>query len=116
MSLDHMSAGTEYCVVLTTCASEEDGRRLALALLDQRLAACVQALGIRSYYTWQGTSAEEPEQLLLIKTRTALYDQVEAALQAIHPYETPEIVCLPLVAGAPSYLGWITAMTAAPGR
>ena len=106
----------KYCVVLTTCASDQDGRTLALALLDQRLAACVQVLDIRSYYTWQGAAAEEPEKLLLIKTRRALYDQVEAALQAVHPYETPEIVCLPLVDGAASYLGWITDMTVASGR
>jgi periplasmic divalent cation tolerance protein len=112
MSPDRIATGTEFCVVLTTCASGQDARALALALLDQHLAACVQVLDIRSYYTWQGAAADEPEKLLLIKTRTALYEQVEAALQTIHPYDTPEIVCLPLIAGAASYLGWIAAVTA----
>jgi periplasmic divalent cation tolerance protein len=102
---------TEHCVVLTTCASDDDARALASTLLDQQLAACVQVVPIHSYYTWEGAQQSEPERLLLIKTRRALYADVESALRAVHKYDTPEIVCLPMVAGSPAYLGWIDQVT-----
>jgi periplasmic divalent cation tolerance protein len=101
-------------VVLTTCASDEDARSLASALLDRRLAACVQVTPIHSYYIWEGAQQSEPERLLLIKTRRRLYPDVEAALRAVHKYDTPEIVCVPMVAGSAAYLGWIDQVTA-PG-
>jgi periplasmic divalent cation tolerance protein len=104
---------TAYCVVLTTCASDDDARTLATALLDRQLAACVQVLPIHSYYTWEGAQQSEPERLLLVKTRRALYSAVEEALRAVHKYDTPEIVCLPLVAGSAAYFGWIDQVTAA---
>jgi periplasmic divalent cation tolerance protein len=105
---------TDYCVVLTTCASDDDARVLASALLDQQLAACVQVMPIHSYYTWEGAQQSEPEQLLLIKTRRSLYEQVEAALRAVHKYDTPEIICLPMAAGSAAYFGWIDQVTGAP--
>src|SRR5215471_18171859 len=89
-----------YCVVLTTCATDEDARALATALLDRQLAACVQVVPIHSYYVWEGAQQSEPEKLLLVKTRRGLYGEVEAALRAAHKYDTPEIVCLPVVAGS----------------
>ena len=106
--------GAEYCVVLTTCASSDEAAKLCSSLLDQQLAACVQVVDVHSYYVWKGEPQSEPEKLLLIKTRRALYERVEAAIRAIHTYETPEIVCLPIVAGSSAYLGWIAAVTAAP--
>jgi periplasmic divalent cation tolerance protein len=109
------SQQTAYCVVLTTCATDEDARALATALLDQQLAACVQVVPIHSYYTWEGAQQSEPERLLLIKTRGALYASVEAALRAIHKYDVPEIVCLPVAAGSDAYLGWIGQVTRGPG-
>ncbi len=107
---------TDYCVVLTTCASDDDARTLASTLLDQQLAACVQVMPIHSYYTWEGAQQSEPERLLLVKTRRALYGDVEAALRAVHKYDTPEIVCLPVVAGSAAYLGWIDQVTAPKQR
>ncbi len=101
----------DYCVVLTTCASDDDAHALASALLDQQLAACVQVVQIHSYYIWEGAQQSEPEKLLLIKTRRSLYDRVAEALRAVHKYETPEIVCLPIVAGSPAYLRWIDEVT-----
>jgi len=101
-----------YCVVMTTCASSEEAARLATALLDARLAACVQVVPVTSYYTWQGERTTDSEQLLLIKTRRSLYVGVEAALLRLHAYETPEIVCVPITAGAPAYLAWIDDATA----
>ena len=101
----------EFGIVLTTVATPDDARRLADGLLDQRLAACVQTLAIQSAYRWKGAIQREPEQLLLIKTRAALYPAVEAYLRAHHPYELPEIVRLPIAAGSPDYLRWLAAET-----
>ena len=101
----------EFGIVLTTVATPDDARRLADGLLDQRLAACVQTLAIQSAYRWKGAVQREPEQLLLIKTRAALYPAVEAHLRAHHPYELPEIVRLPIVAGSSDYLRWLAAET-----
>ena len=101
----------EFGIVLTTVATPDDARRLADGLLDQRLAACVQTLAIQSSYRWKGAVQREPEQLLLIKTRAALYPAVETYLRAHHPYELPEIVYLPIAAGSPDYLRWLAAET-----
>ncbi len=101
----------ESCVVMTTCASSEQAEALCAALLDRQLAACVQVLDITSAYVWQGQRTTEAEKLLLIKTRLDLYTQVEATLDEVHPYETPEVICLPILTGAASYLGWIDAVT-----
>ena len=101
----------EFGIVLTTVATPEDARRLADGLLEKRLAACVQTLAIQSAYRWKGAVQREPEQLLLIKTRAALYPDVEAYLRAHHPYEVPEIVRIPIAAGSPDYLRWLAAET-----
>ncbi|HEX2172306.1 MAG TPA: divalent-cation tolerance protein CutA [Dehalococcoidia bacterium] len=107
---DHDPNG-DYCVVFTTCASGEDAGNLATTLLRERLAACVQVVDIKSYYVWNDEHVNEPEKLLLIKTRADLYPAIEATLGRVHPYETPEIVCLPVVAGSPDYLRWIDGAT-----
>ena len=101
----------EFGIVLTTVATPDDARRLADGLLEQRLAACVQILAIQSAYRWKGAVNRDAEVLALIKTKAALYPEVEAFMRAAHPYETPEIVFLPFAAGLPAYLGWIAAET-----
>ena len=101
----------ECGLVLTTFANPETGRRLTDGLLEKRLAACVQTLPIQSAYRWKGAVQREPEQLLLIKTRAALYPAVETYLRAHHPYELPEIVHVPIVAGSSDYLRWLAAET-----
>ena len=106
----------DYCVVITTCATDDDARELATTLLDRQLAACVQVMPIHSYYVWEGAQQSESERLLLVKTRRTLYGDVEAALRAVHKYDTPEIVCLPVVAGSAAYLGWIDQVTAPKQR
>lgn len=98
---------TDFCVVLTTAGSRQEANRLADLLVEQRLAACVQIVGIESTYRWQGQVTKEPEFLLLVKTRRALYPQVEAAIVANHSYEIPEIVQIPIQRGLGGYLGWI---------
>ena len=93
--------------ISTTLESEADARRIASALVEQRLAACVQIDGpIRSVYRWKGAIEEAVEYRLTIKTATALRDDVAGALVELHPYELPEIVFVPLEASA-EYTNWI---------
>jgi periplasmic divalent cation tolerance protein len=97
------------CVqVLTTAGSEEEAGRIASALVERRLAACVQVVGpIVSRYRWQGAVEEEREWQCLAKTTGAAYERVEAAIRELHSYEEPEIVATPIVAGSSGYLAWI---------
>ena len=102
---------TRYVMVMTTCASDEQAARIATALLEKRLAACVQASHITSTYRWKGAVETEPEVRLLIKARSADYEAIAALIAAMHSYENPEVVALPVIAGAPLYLDWIEAET-----
>jgi periplasmic divalent cation tolerance protein len=105
--------GAEFCVVLTTCATQAVLERIISALLEARLAACIQVLDVQSHYRWQDRVNHEPEHLLLIKTRSGLFAQVRDCIAAVHDYEVPEIVQLPIVDGSAAYLEWIRAATIA---
>jgi uncharacterized protein involved in tolerance to divalent cations len=98
---------TGFVTILTTTATEADAEMIADALLADGLAACVQMLPIRSRYLWKGEVQREAEQLLLIKTREALFEAARARIRSLHPYETPEILALPIAAGDVDYLTWI---------
>ncbi|MDI6725631.1 MAG: divalent-cation tolerance protein CutA [Smithellaceae bacterium] len=99
---------TRYIQVITTTESRENARIIAQALLDQRLAACVQLAGpLLSAYWWQGRQEESEEWQCLIKTREDLYPDVEREIKARHPYITPEIIALPIMHGSPDYLAWL---------
>jgi periplasmic divalent cation tolerance protein len=99
-----------YLQVLTTAGSEEEAARIASALVDRRLAACVQVLGpIVSRYRWQGVVEEAEEWQCLAKTEAGRYPEIEAAIRELHSYEEPEIVATPIVAGSEGYLGWVSA-------
>jgi periplasmic divalent cation tolerance protein len=103
---------TDYRVVLCTCPDEACGQELAGALVEEKLAACVNIIpGIKSVYAWKGAIETDPECLLVIKTRQACYARLETRLQALHPYELPEIISVPIEAGLAGYLAWITAAT-----
>jgi periplasmic divalent cation tolerance protein len=100
---------TDYAQVLTTVGSEEEARRLAEALVERRLAACVQVVGpITSRYRWRGEIEEAREWQCLAKTESARYPQLEAAIRELHSYEQPEIVALPILEGSAGYLSWIS--------
>jgi periplasmic divalent cation tolerance protein len=100
----------EYAQVLTTVASEEEAAKIGSDLLERRLVACVQTIGpITSRYRWQGKLEEEREWQLLAKTEARLYEEVEAAIRALHSYEEPEILAIPALAGSRGYLDWISA-------
>jgi periplasmic divalent cation tolerance protein len=101
---------TGYVQVLTTAGSEEEAEAIGSALLEQRLAACVQVLGpILSRYRWQGQLERGREWQCLAKTEAALYERVESAIRAVHSYEQPEILAIPVLAGSRGYLEWVSA-------
>jgi periplasmic divalent cation tolerance protein len=101
-------------LVYCTCPDPDTALRIAKALVDQQLAACVNVVpGLISVYRWQGQMETAQEVLLLIKTRQAVYPELEAALLALHPYELPEIIAVPIEAGLPAYLSWIETGTGA---
>ena len=99
---------TDALVVLVTVGSESEAETIAGALLDERLAACVTIGGpIRSVYRWQGRIADDREWQLVIKTRVALFDALADRVRALHSYDVPEIIGLPVTAGSPPYLAWL---------
>jgi periplasmic divalent cation tolerance protein len=101
-------ADTDALVVLTTVASTDEALELVRALLDRRLIACGTLLGgARSLYRWEGKVADETEVVVLLKTRAARLPALTAAFEDLHPYKVPEMLALPVVAGADKYLGWI---------
>jgi periplasmic divalent cation tolerance protein len=98
----------KYIQVSTTVEKKEDADRIAKTLVESRMAACVQVIGpIRSTYWWKGKVEEAGEWLCVMKTREELYADLEASLRAVHPYEVPEIVAVPVVKGSQLYLRWI---------
>ena len=98
----------DYRLVLTTCADQATADKLAKALVEKRLAACVSCLpGVRSFYEWKGKLESEQEQLLLIKSREDKYSELEQTLRKLHPYELPEIIAVPIEEGLVPYLNWI---------
>jgi len=99
---------TEYLVVMTTFEKREDAERTMRLLVEERLCACAQVMGpIRSFFRWKGNPEEAEEWLCLMKTRGDLYRRLEEVLLREHPYETPEIVALPIVEGYTGYLSWL---------
>ena len=101
---------TDKIVVFTTCALESDAERMARALVDGRLAACVNVVpGVRSFYHWKGETQSSQEFLLIVKTSRDLFGALRAEMERIHPYEVPELLALPVVAGAENYLAWLQA-------
>ena len=95
-------------VVLCTCANREEAARIARALVEQRLAACVQALGpMESTYWWKGKLETSAEVLLLIKSFHGQFSELCNRIQMLHSYEVPEIVALPATAVSEKYLAWM---------
>ena len=102
----------ETLIVITNAPDRDIALKIARALIERKLAACVNILaGCTSVYRWQGRLEEAAEVPLLIKTRAAIYGEVEAAIRSVHPYELPEIIAVPVERGLPGYLEWITAQT-----
>jgi periplasmic divalent cation tolerance protein len=106
-----MNAAAHYGVLLTTAPSRAEAAKIANLLIDEKLAACVQLLPIESFYVWDGKTRNEPEVLLLAKTRSDLFEKAIARIKAVHSYSVPEIVAMPFIAGFAGYLRWIDEVT-----
>ena len=103
---------TNARIVLTTAGSKEEAARIAHALVERRLAACVNIVPqIESVYRWQGKVETAQEWLLMIKTQADLYERVRDAVKELHSYDLPECVMLEVTAGSQPYLDWITRNT-----
>ena len=100
---------TDKIIVLVTCGSRKDARKIAHALVGQRLAACVSEIGVpvASTYRWKGRVESAKEILLLIKTNKKRFAAVRDAVRKLHSYEVPEIIALSIAAGSRAYLTWI---------
>src|SRR5215813_141407 len=99
-------------IVLCTCPDEASAERVASALVEERLAACVNRIpGVASTYRWKGTVCRDSELLLVIKTARERFDAVRERIVALHPYELPEVIAVDIAAGHGPYLAWIEAET-----
>ena len=99
---------TGHIIVYITVPSPEEGKKIAKALVEKRLAACVNIVpGLRSIYHWQEKICDEKELLLIAKTRDTLFERLEHEVKSIHSYKVPEIIALPIVKGSKEYLDWI---------
>ena len=99
---------TDKIVVLSTCGSAEEAARIARALVEKKLAACVNVMpAIRSVYRWKDAIEDEQESLLVIKSSRALFDQLRAEIERLHSYEVPEVIAVPIVDGSEGYLEWL---------
>lgn len=104
-----------YIQVITTTATKGDAHKIARAVVEARLAGCVQIVGpISSVYRWAGQIEEADEWLCLVKSRADLFDALEQAIRAAHPYDVPEVLAVPVVAGSKSYLNWLGSELADP--
>jgi periplasmic divalent cation tolerance protein len=101
-------------LVLTNLPDRAAAERLAGALVDKRVAACVNILApCRSVYRWQGKLQQDEEYPLLIKTTGERYPALQEAIREAHPYELPEIIAVPIERGLPAYLAWVQSETVA---
>jgi periplasmic divalent cation tolerance protein len=99
---------TGKIVILSTCATQEEAEKLALLLLERRLAACVNVIpAVRSFYRWKGAVESAIECLLVIKTSHEMFEPLRAVLEQAHSYEVPEVLALPILDGSPNYLNWL---------
>ena len=99
---------TSAIVILVTVGSEQEAETIATALLEERLAACVNVTSpVRSLYRWEGRIADDREWQMIIKTQARLFEALAARVRALHSYDVPEIIALPVLAGATDYVDWI---------
>lgn len=99
---------TDKIIVLNTCGTPKQGQQLAHALVEKRLAACVNIIpGVRSIYHWKDAVEEDEEVLLVIKTSRTLFEELRAEIERLHSYEVPELIAMQVVDGSEGYLAWL---------
>ena len=108
---------SEEIIILVTSSSPDEAAKIAKALVDEHLAACVNVLsGVRSFFFWEGRTQETSETLLICKSRLPVMDRVIARVRDLHSYTVPEIIALPVTAGLPEYLRWVAESTTEQGN
>ncbi|NCO68287.1 MAG: cytochrome C biogenesis protein CcdA [Nitrospirae bacterium CG_4_10_14_0_8_um_filter_41_23] len=99
-------------VVFITASNEDEAARIAKALVEARLAGCVNIIkNIRSIYSWEGKIEDEPEVLMIVKTQKSLFDSLMKKVKELHSYTLPEIIAMPVVEGSEDYLKWLREVT-----
>lgn len=111
-----MGPDGEFVVVFCTVPSEELGGRIAMQLVEDRLAACVSRLKVNSTYRWEGKVLNEDEELLIIKSTRGAFDKLRDKIIEMHEYDVPEIIALPIETGYLPYLNWIAETIAEENR
>src|SRR3989442_15945465 len=113
-----MRKGGQGRIVLVTCGTLAEGRRIARSAVSKRLAACVNIIlsPVESFYSWKGNLEKAREYLLLIKTTARRLPELEKQVKRLHSYETPEFIALPIVAGSRAYLAWLQENVSRPGH
>ena len=110
-----LHARPEYAIVLTTLPPDHDAAAFARALIEERLAACVNIQSeMESVYWWKGRIERDRERQIVIKTRAARIDALVRRVEQLHPYEVPEVLVIPVLAGSEKYLGWVSGETEEP--
>jgi len=108
MLLGKEFSNMDFCIILATSSNIEESKKIAHALVENKLAACVNIIpNIISVYSWQNNIAEDGEFLLVIKSRESLFNDIKQAILNLHSYELPEIIVLPIKEGHKDYLKWI---------
>lgn len=98
----------DYIVVFITTNSMEDAKKIGNALIQERLAACTNIISpIQSIFRWKGKTCDESEAVIIIKTRSDLFDKLQSRVKELHSYEVPEIIALPIIKGSKEYLQWV---------
>lgn len=104
---------TSYIIILVTTPTKKWANKIAQLLIEKKLVACVNIIPeITSFYTWQNKLCQDKESLLIIKTKKALFTEIENTIKKAHPYQVPEIISLPITKGSQTYLNWIDTVTA----
>jgi len=104
-----MARETKFRVVLVTCATLEEARKIAREVVDKRLAACVNVVthAVESFYTWEGKIENGSEYLLMMKTSEERLEELQKEVLRLHSYDTPEFIVMPVVGGSQAYLTWL---------
>ncbi len=102
----------EFCIILITASSVEEGERIAGSLIDHHLAACVNVVpSIKSFFFWEGKTDQQSEVLLIAKSTKALLSQIIDHVKKIHSYSVPEVIAIPIIGGSEDYLKWVEETT-----
>lgn len=109
---------TSHIVIFVTCGSAAEARKLARALVESRLAACVNIpqAPVESIYRWKGNVDSAKEYLLVIKSTRRRFSALQSEIKRLHSYDIPEIIALPIAAGSPDYLAWLSASLSVPKK